>query len=375
MDYESKIKCTLKFKINSSDLLEIYNNGQNLKVSSQGNLDNQQSFDKVIPLQELKHLTSIIYHTKDPDLFATCIDTDIHLFKLDEDNHLKSDSFNSNFKHSFSFINKHLYSINQIKFNNAGNLICSAGNDSSINIFDLERQCLNRNIRIQEPESIVTCMDINYTSNLVLCGIYDKLLILYDVRQKKPAFKIMAHSEPITSVSFSDDSTNFCSTSYDAFCRIWEIFKGHCLKSLMLEKGPPISKAMILPDREHVIVSSLNNRIQILDYNNEAEFCRYEGHTNEKMLVDYEIFNRHYSPYLISGSEDGCVYIWDMIDEKLDKKVEFNNSNCSMEVDKDNDLNNKKAFINSLSVNCDEESFICSNGESVEIYQIENHKR
>jgi COMPASS component SWD3 len=71
-----------------------------------------------------------------------------------------------------------------------------------------------RNFRI---DSCVTCLDFNYASNLILFGTFDNQIILYDMRSKNLISQILAHSEPITSVSFSKDSTLIMSSSYDGF--------------------------------------------------------------------------------------------------------------------------------------------------------------
>ncbi len=66
-------------------------------------------------------------------------------------------------------------------------------------------------------ESVVTCIDFNNSSNLLLAGTYDNHIVLFDLRSKNPLLQILAHSEPITSVSFSEDSTVLMSSSYDGF--------------------------------------------------------------------------------------------------------------------------------------------------------------
>ena len=108
----------------------------------------------------------------------------------------------------------HLEGINQIKWNSDGNLLASAGNDCSANVVDINTQRVNRNFRL---ESCVTCLDFNYASNLILLGTYDNQIILFDMRTKHMIAQLLAHSEPITSVSFSQDSTVLISSSYDGF--------------------------------------------------------------------------------------------------------------------------------------------------------------
>ncbi len=73
---------------------------------------------------------------------------------------------------------------------------------------------LNRNFR---ADSNITCLAFNSESNLILCGTFDNHIILWDMRSKNMIYQLLTHSEPITSVSFSNDSTVLISASYDGF--------------------------------------------------------------------------------------------------------------------------------------------------------------
>ncbi len=108
----------------------------------------------------------------------------------------------------------HLFGVNALQWNSEGLLLASGGNDCNLNIFDVNRGKLNRNFRLDSP---VTCVDFNFSSNLILVGTYDNQILLYDVRSKNIISQILAHSEPITSVYFSGDSTVMLSSSYDGF--------------------------------------------------------------------------------------------------------------------------------------------------------------
>lgn len=62
----------------------------------------------------------------------------------------------------------------------------------------------------------------------------------------------------------------------------------------------------------YILVSSLNNQIQIMDIINEEEVQRFNGHLNSNYLVDVELFSGNNKHIIISGSEDGNICLWDM---------------------------------------------------------------
>jgi WD40 repeat protein len=108
----------------------------------------------------------------------------------------------------------HLFGVNALKWNGDGTILASGGNDCNLNILDVNKGKINRNFRL---DSSVTCIDFNYSSNLILAGTYENQILLYDLRSKNIISQILAHSEPITSVYFSADSSVMLSASYDGF--------------------------------------------------------------------------------------------------------------------------------------------------------------
>lgn len=66
-------------------------------------------------------------------------------------------------------------------------------------------------------------MDFNYNSNLLVCGTSDSQILLWDMRSRNMIYQLLSHSEPLTSVAFSPDSTIILSASYDGFWYIKRI--------------------------------------------------------------------------------------------------------------------------------------------------------
>ena len=78
-----------------------------------------------------------------------------------------------------------------------------------------------------------------------------------------------------------------------------------------------------------------------MDVLTEEEINRYTGHTNLRYIVDNCIYNNKFydKNILISGSEDGAVYTWDLLDDKLTHsfKVDF--------------LSSENTTINNVTIN------------------------
>ena len=204
----------------------------------------------------------------------------------------------------------HLYGINKLIFNKDNTLLASGSNDLSVNVVDVNKQCLLRNFR---HESIVTCLDFNSTSNLLIVGTYDYSIFLYDMRSRNLVIKIISDSEPITSVTFSDDCSVIYSTSYDSFCRIWDCFKFNCLKTIALENSPSINSCTVLPNERYVMLNAFNSQIEIIDIVTEEEIKKFKGHKHSNYLVDCDYYKgKNGKYYVVSGDEEGKMWNWEV---------------------------------------------------------------
>jgi WD40 repeat protein len=111
---------------------------------------------------------------------------------------------------------------------------------------------------------------------------------MWDVRSNKLIFKIQTHPEPITSIDISSDSTLISSSSYDCYVRLWDVFKGQCIKTMMPDDGSihPISFSRFTPKTsQHMLFGIMNSTIGLYDY--ESRLLKtYKGHLNEALQID-----------------------------------------------------------------------------------------
>jgi len=219
---------------------------------------------------------------------------------------------NSEKNYSLSFSYKyHLMGINKITFNYNNTLLLSGGNDFQLNVLDLNNQSLLRNFR---TNSVITSIDINYSSNIIAVGTYDNSILLFDLRSRNLIVKMISHSEPITCVKFSNDSTVVFSTSYDSFCRVWDIFKFNCLKTINLENSPALNSINLLPNENYILLSAFNDNLEIMDIVKEEEIKKFIGCTHKNYLIDTCLYKntKNDKYYILTGDEEGNFCSWDV---------------------------------------------------------------
>ncbi|KAH8731665.1 hypothetical protein GQ44DRAFT_585451, partial [Phaeosphaeriaceae sp. PMI808] len=114
------------------------------------------------------------------------------------------------------------------------------------------------------------------------------------------------HSNIVSSVVFSHDSTRLASASRDSTIKIWDASSGACLQTL---KGHSywVNSVVFSHDSTRLASASRDSTIKIWDASSGACLQTLKGHSN---IVSSVVFS-HDSTRLASTSWDSTVKIWD----------------------------------------------------------------
>ncbi|KRX02271.1 WD40-repeat-containing domain [Pseudocohnilembus persalinus] len=152
--------------------------------------------------------------------------------------------------------------IPSLQFLDTNHLLATESSD--LHILDIEYKRKVRSYQGHDKTLLVS--DFNQFRNLILTAGYDKTIMLWDQRIAKPVNCILAHAKEITSLQFSDDSTNILSTSYDGFTRIWSTYTGLCQKTICVDNSSTPSYSKFSPNGRFVLLSTLRNLITLWDW-------------------------------------------------------------------------------------------------------------
>jgi len=220
----------------------------------------------------------------------------------------------------------HLAGINALSWSPVGPLytLASASDDKSILLWSP----LSSDFPIP-PSPLVGHSNYVYSlafspkGNMLVSGSYDEAVFLWDVRSAKIMRQLPAHSDPVSDVDFIRDGTMVCSCASDGLIRIWDAGTGQCLKTLVDEDRKGVTAVRFAPNGKFVLAWTLDNSIRLWKYMGADGACvkTYQGHINNKYSLsgtfgEYNVVDEDglekTEAFVMSGSEDGSVLVWDV---------------------------------------------------------------
>lgn len=264
-----------------------------------------------------------------------------------------------------------------------GEYCLSGGRDKRIRLWNTAS---TSSACVQEYEGAawdVYSICISPALNTFASGGGDRAVLLWDVAQCHVVRKLGQHFERVNSVAFSGDGQVLASGSYDRKTRLWDIRAGAAgarFPIMVLEEakdsvtdvrildkeiatasvdgcvrvydvrnsklvtdcvGRPATSVCFTGDGHCVLVSALDSTVRLVDKADGRVLNGFVGHRNETYKIS-SVFS-YDDVYVLSGSEDGCVLVWDLVEACVVKR-----------------LVGHKASVTSLVYHPKKHSFVCA---------------
>ncbi|XP_030558515.1 WD repeat-containing protein 5 [Drosophila novamexicana] len=212
----------------------------------------------------------------------------------------------------------HVLGINDVAWSPDGKFMASCSDDKTIRLWDPHGGLCLRTM--EGHAGYVFACSINPQANLIASTSFDCTVRLWDVRNGKSLKIIPAHMDPISSVDFNRDGTLFVTGSFDGLVRIWDTISGQVLKTLIDEDNSPVGYVKFAPNGRYILAAYLNSQIKLWNFQKPKCLRIYRGHTNFKYCIAVK-FSVTAGMWIVSGSEDSCLYIWSLQSKELVQKL------------------------------------------------------
>uniref|UniRef100_A0A0B6ZG56 WD repeat domain-containing protein 83 n=1 Tax=Arion vulgaris TaxID=1028688 RepID=A0A0B6ZG56_9EUPU len=213
----------------------------------------------------------------------------------------------------------HGYEVMEAQSSGDNSQICSGGMDKAVVLFDVSTGKTVKKYR--DHAGTVNCVCFNEESTVILSGSLDCSVKAWDIRSSKhkPVQVMNEAKDSITSVQVSDHE--ILTGSADSRIRRYDLRIGRLFSDSV---GKAVSCVRFTRDGQCVLVSSTESSVKLLDKDTGEMLNEYSGHKNDSYKIDCCL--NHKDTHVLSGSEDGCVYIWDLLEAKLVQKLDHETS-------------------------------------------------
>ena len=196
----------------------------------------------------------------------------------------------------------------------------SAGLDRCIFLWDVGTGNIVR--RIRGHNNKINTLELNKESNILFSGSYDTTIKIWDLKShnKDPIQTLSDFKDSVSSIKLVDDYILY-TASIDGRIRTYDIRKGKLITDHVMESLTNISISI---DKNCILVSCLDNSLKLFDTSSGELLNQYKGHVNNKYKVS-SCFTLN-DAYLITGSEDNNIYMYDMVETNVVLKIKGHNS-------------------------------------------------
>ncbi|KAK2725142.1 WD repeat domain-containing protein 83-like [Artemia franciscana] len=246
--------------------------------------------------------------------------------------------------------------VRAIRFNVDGNYCLTCGSDKTLKLWNPFKRMLLKTY-IGHGLEVMDAQGSCDNSQLVSCGT-DKNVILWDVTTGNTVRKYRGHLSTVNSVAFNEESTVAISGSVDTSVRCWDLKSKRNEPIQILGEGTDsvtsvsvssyevlagcadgrvrrydlrngkldtddlvhsITSVRLTKDGQGILCSCSDSTVRLIDKDSGELLSEYKGHTHNQFKIDS--CTNHSDTHVVSGSEDGCVYFWSLIDGTITHRL------------------------------------------------------
>lgn len=187
-----------------------------------------------------------------------------------------------------------------------GAFVASASGDSTVKLWSTESNTAQ--LTLQSGFGDVYCARFSPNQSHLLSGGYDKLVRLFDLSTGSTIRMFPGHQLGVSSAAFSTQGNMIVTGAKDTTIRFWDTLSGLCIRMLPAHLGEVTSVEMS-EDGLQLLTSSKDNSNRLWDMRMLRPLQRFKGHQNTSKNFIRCAFA--HPSLVVSGSEDGLVYMWD----------------------------------------------------------------
>jgi len=151
---------------------------------------------------------------------------------------------------------------------------------------------------------------------MLATGSFDQTVRIWDVETGAAVYSLRAHNDVVVSAQFSHDDSLLCTAGFDGAVRIWDVKTGKSVRSF-LNSNLGVCYAKFSPNSKFILMGSFDDTWKLINSTSGDVVKTYTGHQFNDYCIFGSFFLHNDKKYIISGSADNSVYIWDLNSREL----------------------------------------------------------
>ncbi|KAK6498667.1 hypothetical protein TWF481_011245 [Arthrobotrys musiformis] len=218
--------------------------------------------------------------------------------------------FNSTTTAHIQTYDSHGYEILSLSVSPDNSRFASVGGDKSAFLWDVSTAKTLR--RFAGHYARINTCAFNHDASVLVTGSFDRSVRCWDVKSSsvKPIMVFEEAGDSITSLTVGDGEV--ITACVDGKLRRYDLRMGRVYVDVI--GGSAITSVTETGDGNAVLVSGLDETIRLMDKASGGCLMSYRGHRNREFRVGSTF--AMVDSYVVSGSEDGTVWAWDILEGK-----------------------------------------------------------
>ncbi|KAM0753414.1 WD40 repeat-like protein [Meredithblackwellia eburnea MCA 4105] len=206
----------------------------------------------------------------------------------------------------------HLGKINAVSFNEEGSVLASGSADMSIRLWDLKsQQRLPLQILDQARDSVTS---LAIKGPVIAAGSVDGNVRVYDIRMGE--LRVDFFDRPVTSVTFSQDSSLLLTTTLDSTIHLMDLSEGTQLSEFKGHKNEDYrTKADFGKGESIVWCGDEEGKIRAWGVETSSIILEHQAHEDGRAVL----WTAHHpkEDMLVTAGRDGQIKVWDTSNVKV----------------------------------------------------------
>ncbi len=265
-----------------------------------GNMNAQYNFNVKRPLREISH--KIVYASYSPDgkyIVTAGSDSSIIIWNVDR-----------------LTIYRTLTGLkarpNVAVFSPNDDFVLAGGRDNNVTMWDLGIMPPAIVSTFAGHRGQVKSIDVSPDGKYLASGSADETIRIWDIQTANLIYELKGHKKEVNSVKFGPDGKTLVSGGEDGTLIIWNVDNGSMIRSLPDHKG--IIRDIAISKDGNLIASCADDKlINIRQMQGFNKVATLEGHKDWIQSIDFSPDGKT----LISGARDKLIILWDVATQKI----------------------------------------------------------